>query len=306
MIEKGFFKRMNVYLKEMFPLPSRAVYAVLVYTSFSLMVHHIQRISFTIGSVYHVIGVWSIFALLFIIRLMDELKDVEIDRELFNDRPLPSGRVLVSDVRFTLVAMMVLYLIPNIAAGRVCWAALVVLCYALLMFRYFFIPNILRRYLVLNLATHNPIIPLSLLYIVMVFVVEQDILLSQIEWNQILIVVAMFWSGTFAWEISRKIRSKEEENAYVTYSQIFGRVGAVVVAAGAQTVGFTLAVYLASILSFSSLYVLLMGFGYATTMAGHVHFLIKPNPTTSKLKPFAERYVVVMLATCVIEVGIVS
>jgi hypothetical protein len=299
-------KRMKVYLAEMFPLPARAVYAVLLYTSTSLLLHRIHGLDFTIGSEIHLIGVWTVFAMLLILRLMDELKDLDTDRELFSERPLPSGRVCQSDIGFSLGVMILLVLLPNAVAGNAFLAALGMLCYALLMFRYFFIPNILRRYLLLNLATHNPIIPILFLYIVVLFALQHDIRPSLLDSNTTLLVIGMLWSGAFAWEISRKIRSQEEENAYVTYSQIFGRVGAVLVAAGAQTIGFALALHIGVVLSLSWVYFLLLGLGFVVTMAGNVRFLVKPNPVTSKLKPFAEGYVVAMILAVVVELGIPS
>ena len=111
-----------------------------------------------------------------ILRLMDELKDRETDRELFSDRPVPSGRVLESDIRASLVTVIVLFIGANLWAGAALWTAVCVLGYALLMFRYFFVPRILRKYLLLNLATHNPVIPILLLYVVVLFSTEQGIL----------------------------------------------------------------------------------------------------------------------------------
>ena len=50
------------------------------------------------------------------LRLMDELKDQEVDRALFRDRPLPSGRIHEADIVFTLWVGIALFLAPNLAA----------------------------------------------------------------------------------------------------------------------------------------------------------------------------------------------
>lgn len=297
---------MRVYFMEMFPLPLRLLYAAAIYLSFLLFLQRIHGVQVVVISHYTLIGVWSVFALLLILRLMDELKDADIDLELFRERPLPSGRVMKSDIWFTLVIMIILYLAANLFVIEVFWMAVAVLSYAFLMFRYFFIRRILRRYLLLTLATHNPIIPIMLLYLTVLFRSQYQLELEKIEWSSVGLVIAMYWLPSFAWEISRKIRSKEEENVYVTYSQILGRGGAVFVAGGAQTIAFAIAVYLHGVLSFSRIYLLLMIIGYLATMVGHIRFIVQPSPVTSQLKPFAERFVLTIILTNIIELGILS
>jgi 4-hydroxybenzoate polyprenyltransferase len=247
------------------------------------------------------IGIWNIFTLLLILRLMDELKDGKIDQELFQQRPVPSGKVLESDIWFSLAVVIVLYLAANLWVGGVLWMPLVVLGYSLLMFRYFFIPRVLRKHLLLNLATHNPIIPIMLSYLVILFSVERQLPWRNMRWSSIALLIAMYWSMSFAWEIARKIRSQEEENAYVTYSQILGRVGAVLAAGTAQTIAFSIGLYFYWTLSFSKVFLAILSVGYGMTMWGHVRFILRPNPVTSKLKPFAERYILSVFIARIVQ-----
>jgi hypothetical protein len=138
-------------------------------------------------------------------------------------------------------------------------------------------------------------VPLMHLYIVSVFSSEHHLSLGQIDWPPTLLLTAMFWSMFFAWEVARKIRSKEEENAYVTYSQILGRRGAVLLAGGAQTVTFAIGLYLYRILSLSSAFPVIMAIGYGRAVWAHGRFILNPTSVTSKLKPFAEQYVMAVL-----------
>jgi len=301
MTRQGFIGRMNVYLMEMFPIPQRFATSALLYISFVTLLSRIHGVQVSLLSLYTVSGILSIFALTLILRLMDELKDRDVDRELFRGRPLPSGKVLESDIAVSLVAVICLYLLANVWKGNVFWVALTVLGYALLMFKFFFIPRILRRYLLLNLATHNPIIPLMLFYIVILFSAELRMPPENVDWRSTFFLIAMFWSMLFAWEIARKIRSREEENAYVTYSQIFGRGGAVLVAGGAQSLTLCIAVYFYQSLSLTWVFLALVMTGYARAVWAHVRFMVRPNPVTSKLKPFAEQYVLTVLAAGVVE-----
>ncbi len=287
----GYARRMKVYFKEMFPLGRRLSFATLFYFAFVLLLARIHGQRLAVFSFWNIVGIWDIFALLLILRLMDELKDRRTDLELFRERPLPSGRVLPPDISFSLAVAIILYLAANSWAGPGFWTAAGVLAYAFLMFRYFFMPRILRRHLLLNLATHNPITAWLLIHTVCLFSLQAGLPLRAIRWKPALLLIAMNWAMVFAWEISRKIRSAVEENAYVTYSQIFGREGAVALAGGAQTLAFALAVCFFRQLRLSWLAVAVLVVGYGATLAGHLRFLARPSPLTSRLKPFAEGFV---------------
>lgn len=293
--ERRFAGRMKVYLGEMYPIPLRFVMSALLYLSFLTFLARIHGIRPSFLSFHTISGILGIFFFGLILRLMDELKDREIDRELFRERPLPSGRVLESDIKVSLAVVSGCYLLVNSWMGKAFGMALILLSYSLLMFKFFFIPRILKRYLLLNLITHNPVVPLMHLYIVFVFSSEHHLSLRRIDWFPTFLLIAMFWSMLFAWEIARKIRSKEEENAYVTYSQILGRHGAVFLAGGAQTVTFAIGLYLYRSLSLSLAFPAIMAIGYGRTVWAHMRFILNPTSITSKLKPFAEQYVLAVL-----------
>lgn len=291
LIEKNFYQRMWIYLTEMYPIPIRLLNAILLYVSFNALICKIHDLKFLFLSPYTLIGSFSVFAIMLILRMMDELKDKEVDRALFRIRPLPSGRVLESDLGYSLVIMIMLFLAVNLWYSQVLLMALFVLSYALLMFKYFFIPGILRKYLLLNLATHNPIIPIILFYLLVLFSVEHKIALEHLLILESILLIFMYWLLFFAWEISRKIRSKEEENAYITYSHIFGRFGSVLIAGTAQTFVFLIALYIYQTFAFSLLFIAILLLAYIIAVFGFIRFLHRPNPQSSKLSPFAELYI---------------
>jgi hypothetical protein len=293
--KQGYFKRMGVYFKERFPISFRFASSILLYISFISFLGRIHGIKLSIFSSYTLVGTWSIFSIMLILRLMDELMDKEIDIELFPDRSFPSGKVLESDIRFSLAITIILYLCVNIFLSQVLWIALFVLGFSLLMTRYFFIPR-MRRYPLLNLATHNLIIPIIFFYFLMLFLAQYDLKLKNLDRTSTFLLIGMYWAMFFAWEIARKIRSREEENAYVTYSQIFGPLGAVLVAVGAQTITFFIGLYFFWALSHSTILLLILLTGYLVTIWGHMRFVNHPNPVTSKLKPFAEGFILSILS----------
>lgn len=284
----GFGSRMRVYLAEMYPVPVRLLTAALVSFSFMTILERIHGLPGPGLSPYRLLGCWSVFGLMLILRLMDELKDAEIDRALFRDRPLPSGRVLEGDITFSLAVAAALYVPSHAGAGAASWSAAAVLGYAALMFRWFFVPGVMRGRLGLTLATHTPIIPLLLLHLLVLFAVEQGLRASQIRWAPSLLAVGLYWALVFAWEISRKIRSREEENAYVTYSRLLGQNRAVLLAAAAQTLALAAALYLVGAHRMSWAFAVAPAAGWTAALRAHARFLLRPGPQTSRLRPFAE------------------
>src|SRR6185503_14152168 len=101
-------------------------------------------------------------------RLMDELKDVEVDRALFPTRPLPSGRVTETDIRGALVVVVAVFVGMH-ATTPALVSALAVLAFAVLMFRWFFVPAYLRPRLLPTLVSHQPFVPLVLLHLAVLF-----------------------------------------------------------------------------------------------------------------------------------------
>ncbi len=297
--DKGYGRRMHGYLSQMYPVPIRLMSAALIYAGFQIMLRRIHDVQVSMFSPFTCRGILSVFLILLILRLMDELKDKDIDRELFTERPLPSGKVLESDIWFSLWVCVVLYLVINAFQGIAFYSAVAVLAYAFLMFRYFFIPDILRRYLLLNLATHNPVIPLILLHVAVVFAQECGLSVKDLDQASLLLLTGMFWSMFLAWELARKIRSQEEENAYVTYSQIFGRRRSVLVAALCQTLTLAIGLYFHVTFSLSLSFLLIMTAGYVTMLGAYARFMMTPTAMTSQLKPWAEAYILsVCLASC--------
>ncbi len=292
----GCGRRMKDYLGEMFPLAGVLASSCLLALACNVMLGRIHRLRPSLYSPAVVIGAGSLFLMLLILRLMDELKDRDLDRELFPHRPLASGRVFPSDIRLSLGAAAALFFALNLASPRALGTAVLAFAYSFLMFRFFFIPRILRRNLLLALATHNPIVPILILHLVNLFAVGHLYGLRSLAVRPVLLLVAMYWSALFAWEISRKIRAPEEEDAYVTYSRVLGPAGAVALAAGAQTIALVIGLHFYRALSLSAALPVILLAGYGTAMYGHLRFLIHPGPSTSKLKGFAQGYILILQA----------
>jgi dolichol kinase/4-hydroxybenzoate polyprenyltransferase len=297
----NYFGRMSGYLSEMFPIPLRIVTALVYFAGVASMVQLILGSDQSLWTVWSLIGTWTLFGHMVLLRFMDELKDVEIDRRLFPERPLPSGRVTERDIQLGIILVSVLMLVPNVAFTPLFVAALVLLGYSFLMFRYFFVPHLLRDNLLPNLATHNPVVALVVLYTATVVTSSHGLALIDVGGTNLVLLIAFFWPATFAWEIARKIRSPEEENEYVTYSQIFGPRGAVFVAAGAQFGTVMTGLYLLVHLELSLLFPVVLLASFAAALWGHLRFLFRPRPATSALRPWAEAFLFGVVASAFLE-----
>jgi 4-hydroxybenzoate polyprenyltransferase len=279
---------MRLYCAEMYPLPPRLLTAALVSASFATLLARIHGVAVADGWRYVLLGCFSVFGSTLILRLMDEIKDIDLDRALFPERPLPSGRVRESDVRLSLAVAAALYLPAHAGAGAALLSAAVVLGYSFLMFRWFFAPSWMRPRLGLTLATHTPIVPLLMLHLLVLFAVAHGLTATTLRWAPSLLLAACYWALVLAWEVSRKIRSAEEEDAYVTYSRLLGRRAAVALAAAAQSFAFAGAVLLSRWQSLSWAFPALVGLGWAAACYAHLRFVLHPAPATSRLRPFSE------------------
>ncbi len=298
--QPGYGRRMTCYLQEMYPLPLRAPLSLIIGATAVLFTTHVQG-----GATTDLLGPIAVtcaaaFLILLLLRLMDELKDLEIDLQLFRDRPLPSGRVREHDIRWSMAAVTAAYVGVHLLYPASLLSALPLLGYTYLMYRYFFIPGVMRDNLFLNLATHNPVIPLIFLHLVLVTAAAGGVAPSALHWPLLLRGVGMLWMTMFAWEIARKIRGPREENDYVTYSRLLGRGGAVALAFTAQTISAVCALVFAGEGRWMLLALTPMLGGYGLQCFAYVRFLRRPDARTARLRPFAELYAVLLMISVIL------
>ncbi|MBO4578760.1 MAG: UbiA family prenyltransferase [Clostridiales bacterium] len=213
-------KRLHVYFKERYPILPRLLLGVIVF----LEIHFIILLNlgvteFHIG-VQEFVGAWTVFAFLLWLRIADDLKDFETDKELFPDRPLPSGRVKKKDVMVACVIVQVITVALNIIFMRENIIFFIILyIYGYLMSKWFFQRAKIQPSLPLALITHNPVQAFVNLYIIAFTLIKYDL-----PWVTLTNIMAL-WTLYFPaliWEVSRKIKAPKDENDYTTYSKLFG------------------------------------------------------------------------------------
>jgi len=298
-----FFSRIWTYLVEMYPLHVNVPYSFMSFFGFHMLVQALHGVHPLAVSRASVAGAFTLAAFTLLMRVFDEFKDYEHDCRLFPHRPLPSGRVRPGDLRLLGWTLVIFMTALNVTLGKGFLGFLALLTFALLMFRYFFLPDLHRRSLLLTLVTHNPVVFFTHLYVLSVFMQEQGLsfrALAPATWPGI----AMFWLLVFSWETSRKIRAREEEDAYVTYSQIFGPRRAALVPVVGLTISAAIAVMFHRMLGLSWPFLVAVGLAYFYAMSGFVRWLRVQSPANSKLRPFVEAFSLVLYLAVILDLGI--
>ncbi len=298
-----FLLRMHRYLGTMFPLPRHMLLAVLIYLSVASFATRLCDTIVLLSSYYTMVGIFSVFGLFLMLRLMDELKDYDLDAVLFPDRPLCTGMVRAADIRIGLVLVTTGILAANLFAGDALWSALLLVGYAYLMFRHFFCRKLLRTSLPLTVVTHQPIFVLLLLHCVALVSVEHDVAWYSWQWRVLGPYLVLIWMPFLGWEISRKIRSPKDETEYVTYSHLMGPERATYLAVGVEAVPLLSGVYFASVLQLSRFYLLAMIIAYVVYLSACARFLHDTRRSAQFLKGFAEFYLVALLVIQIAAFG---
>ncbi|MBI6547023.1 MAG: UbiA family prenyltransferase [Cyanobacteria bacterium NC_groundwater_1444_Ag_S-0.65um_54_12] len=295
-----FPQRLWTYLREMFPLQVNVPAALLGFFVFYFLLQVIYDIRPLHITPQSLTGALTLLAFSLLTRIFDEFKDLESDRLLFPQRPLPAGRVLPRDLQalgWFLAGMMVTL---NLFSGKAFIGLSILLGYGLLTYKYFFLPELHRKSLLLTVATHNPLVFVSHLYILSVFLADY----RQSFWAvppAVWLAILLFWLPVLSWEFSRKIRDKSEETAYVTYSQIFGPRLAGMLPVFCLTLATLLAWWFANQLAWSVYFRLALLFAYGFAMFGFGRWQWKQSPRTSYLKPFTEKFALLLYLSFLVE-----
>lgn len=214
-------KRLHIYFKEMYPIPSRLILGFIVAMEIYFIVLLNQGVtSFNIGIQEIVLG-FTVFSFLCWLRIADDFKDYELDCRLFAHRPLPSGRVTKKDLKTFATILIAFTIILNlIAMPHIHFIFCAILyTYGSLMAVWFFQKHKIQKSLPLALVTHNPVQMIMNIYIISFVIIKYN--LSILTLHNVLAVFTLYFPALI-WEVSRKIRAPKDETEYVTYSKLFG------------------------------------------------------------------------------------
>lgn len=216
-------KRLHIYFKEMYPIIPRLILGFIIFMEiYFILLLNYGVTDFTIG-IAEVVGSFTIFSFLLMLRIADDFKDYETDKNLFPERPLPSGRVQKKDLKIFLTIFIALTCTLNFIFMNNIWFFLFLYMYGWLMSVWFFKKSKIQKSLPLALVTHNPVQLIMNIYIISFTCIKYK--LYPFTSTSILVAFTLYFPALI-WEISRKIRAPEHETEYTTYSKLFGYIKA--------------------------------------------------------------------------------
>lgn len=216
-------KRLYIYFKERYPIIPRIVVGLIVFAEihFIILLNNgvtWQDILPNLG-IQEAVGAFTVFAFLMWLRVADDLKDYETDKKLFPERPLPSGRVKIKDVMIICTVVQAIAVALNVIFMNNLLFFGILYFYGYLMSKWFFQRSKIQPSLPLALVTHNPVQAIVNLYIISFTVIKYN--LQPISLVNVMALFTLYFPALI-WEVSRKIRAPKDENAYTTYSKLFG------------------------------------------------------------------------------------
>lgn len=279
---KYFLSRAKIYSDEMFPVLIYLPYLLALYICLNFASQVLSGPEIIVDQ-YAIAGMASGFFFMLLMRTFDDLKDIEIDKDLFPERATPRKAVLKSDIqKISLFSFLCLILINVFFSRTTLIPFAITLTYCVLTFKWFFLEKLHRRKVFLTMVTHQPI-PYAINTFLIFTALAAGGINNAFTFNHFLLLL-MFSLPVTGWEVSRKIRSADMETDYETFSMIFGARGAAFIPFTALILAGLISLYLGKVidlqLSFyviNLLLILFIGFFY-------IRFIVQPTNKNNVLK----------------------
>jgi len=290
----GYCRRMAAYLRAMFPIALHGPLALLLFANLAWLLR--RHLPGQPGSVRAaVVALFSMIALDLLIRMMDEIKDKDLDARYHPTRPLPAGVVTESDLRWSQLLVAGAFLAAATTSPATVLGAVGLLAYSVALSRHLLMRPLLERSPLLTLLTHSPLVPLVLLYVAALLLAAGGFSLADLPRAALTLSLTVTWLSLVTVEIARKTRVPQREDGYPTYSAIWGLKPAIMAALAAATAALLLAVVLARLASPSLLVLAPCIGGYLWLAAECVRGLATPAPARWRLKSAAHAFAALTL-----------
>jgi len=277
-----FLKRLWIYWLEMFPVHIYLPFDIILYLclSFSAQAISGQNIVF---DQYTIVGIISSFFLMLQMRTFDDLKDLDLDKDLFPERATPRGAVLKRDIVFlSITSFIILCSINIIFAWKTIHIFAIMMIYLILTFKWFFAEKLHRRKIFLTMATHQPI-PYAINFFLLHTALASGGVYEHFTINH-LALLFIFTLPVSAWETSRKIRSADKETQYETFSMVLGVKKATLIPYFCFALMAGLSIYIAVLLNFSAIFYFTILIPITYVVFYYTRFLINPINENNVLK----------------------
>lgn len=216
----SFVYRLYQYQWERFP------FVVVFLTSTAVLGSALGVLDVQVGLWRLVAGLLTLVLFPFHMRLFDELKDFDHDKQHYPERPVPRGLISLREIRHVLVGVLVIELLLNLWWGAgVLAAVLLALIFSGIAAKEFFIRRWLREHFFTYLALHQLQLAFLLPYVYLLLGGALDLSNRLLVAHGLMVFVALFLL-----EWARKMRREEDEvSSRDTYSARLGRTGATIV-----------------------------------------------------------------------------
>ncbi len=209
-------KNIPAYLRERFPPMAIFLFAVLYLTVTTVCLNTGKRAPESFW--WQIPGILACISFFFRLRVMDEIKDLHIDRRVHPERAVVQGKVSIRELVLLCIPGLLLEAVWSFmlstAAG---YAWLTVLTYTLIMRYEFFAAPFLEKRLPLYAALHMMVMPLVVWWIWMMHSP------SGIMESELLLLGGIAFFAACAFEVARKTYAPDAEPPeIVTYSKLLG------------------------------------------------------------------------------------
>jgi 4-hydroxybenzoate polyprenyltransferase len=207
-----------IYQKERFPLLINLILiGALTYSTISYS-RNITDIERGIETTTFIAILVITFTTFFLIRLIDEFKDYDIDKEHRPHLPVQRGVVSLSTLKAIIVALLIIQLVTIIFFIPQLWIFyLIIMTYLFFMSFEFFISEKIEKLPIIYMVSHMVIVPLIDLF---ASTGDWYINNSETHWGLYLLLATSFFNGMVI-EFGRKIKAKENEE-YNSYTRKYG------------------------------------------------------------------------------------
>ena len=138
----NFIARIQCYCKEQLEPGSRLLLSLLI----ALFIYLVIRLHNGLTSFEWIflIPALSTFLLLLYYRISDEFKDSKTDQKFFPDRPIPSGRLFLSDLKIMLAVVSIIAVGINLIYPTALKEFMIAFIFTVLMGKWFFMEKIIQ------------------------------------------------------------------------------------------------------------------------------------------------------------------
>lgn len=276
-----FLTRAWIYSKEMFPVLIYLPYVIALYGCTNLIVQMLSGDEIVIDTMA-IVGMISAFFMMLLMRTFDDLKDFEIDKDLFPWRATPKKLVLKADITaLSLISFLVL-LNVNVLWGKSTLGVFAfMISYCLLTYKWFFAEKFHRQHIFFTMLDHQPI-P----YVINFFLIHTALATGSnyesFGMNHLILWLIVSLPVT-AWEISRKIRSADMETHYETFSMVIGLKLSTIIPMVFMTVTGLMCAYIGRELHFSMWFFLVDALVIVGILFFYLRFLLFPTKENNVL-----------------------